>query len=263
MGYNKPYEIIAILKETAGSKCKTPLNKLIVLAILGGAYIALGSMFAVITAGGMPGIGAVNPGIVNLVFGLTFPLGFVLVTLAGAELFTSTTAVMAVGVYTGENSLGKLFKVWTISYFGNFIGASIVVFILAKYSHIFKAECYTDFVMHIAHKKTSGDFLTAFVKGIGANWLVCLASFLSYSAKDATGKIFALWAPVTAFVAMGFEHSIANMFFIPMAKVLGSDISWGTFIVKNLIPVTLGNIVGGVLFVALSYSFIYYKKSNS
>lgn len=260
MSYNRPNQIINIVKDAALDKASKTLKQIIILALLGGAYIALGSMFAITIAGGMSGVSISNPGIVKLVLGLTFPLGFVLVTLAGAELFTSTTAIMSVGVYTRVTPFKQLIKVWTISYFGNFIGALFVVYVLAYNSHIFSTSYYTQFVIGIADKKISGDFLTAFIKGVGANWLVCLAAFLTYSSKDIIGKITALWVPVTAFVAMGFEHSVANMFFIPMAMVLGSDITLFDFFYKNLIPVTLGNIVGGVVLVGMSYSVVYFNK---
>ncbi len=260
MNYNRPNQIINIVKDAALDKAAKTNRQLIILALLGGAYIALGSMFAITVAGGMRSLSLTDPGIVKLLFGITFPLGFVLVSLAGAELFTSTTAIMSVGVYTGDTTLKQLLKVWTISYLGNFIGALFVVYILAYNSHIFSSEYYTDFIIGIADKKLSGDFFTSFIKGVGANWLVCLAAFLTYSSKDIIGKVAALWAPVTAFVVMGFEHSIANMFFMPMAKILGADISWLDFLLQNLIPVTLGNIAGGVILVGIPYSVIYFNR---
>ena len=262
MNFNRPNQIINIVKEAAIDKASKSNKQLALLALLGGAYIALGSIFAVIVAGALPGLSETNPGLVKLLFGLTFPLGFVLVTLAGAELFTSTTAIMSVGVFSGVTPLSKLVKVWSFSYLGNFVGALIVVYFLAPQSKIFSGAMYSEFIYNIAENKLSNNFFTTFVKGIGANWLVCLAAFLTYSSKDVVGKIFALWAPVTAFVAMGFEHSIANMFFIPMAKALGANILWSSFLLDNLLPVTLGNIVGGVIFVAFIYSVIYGEKKN-
>jgi len=260
MNYNRPNQIINIVKEGAIDKASKSYRQLVVLAILGGSYIALGSIFAIIVAGGMIQTSILNPGLVKLVFGLTFPLGFVLVTLAGAELFTSTTAIMSVGVYSRAIKFNELLRVWLISYLGNFLGAIIVVYFFAYSTHIFSTDYYRDFIFSIADKKLSNNFYTTFIKGVGANWLVCLAAFLTYSSKDVIGKIFALWAPVTAFVAMGFEHSIANMFFIPLAKVLGANINFFDFIIKNLLPVTLGNIFGGVVFVGLAYSFVYSER---
>lgn len=262
MNFNRPPQINVIVKEAATDKASKTNIKLLLLAFLGGAYIALGSMFAIKIAAGFGGISVANPGVKTLLFGLTFPLGFVLVTLAGAELFTSTTAIMSTGYFSGIASLKRVFRVWTISYLGNFLGALFVVYIIANISHIFSADIYREFVIDIANHKLSNSFFTTFIKGVGANWLVCLAAFLTYSSKDTVGKIAALWPPVTAFVCLGFEHSIANMFFIPMAKVSGLDLSWGEFFIKNLIPATLGNIVGGVVLVAFFYSYVYSEKKK-
>ncbi|MBN2618911.1 MAG: formate/nitrite transporter family protein [Spirochaetales bacterium] len=259
MNFNRPPQILTIVREGAIDKISKSLNKFIILAILGGAYISIGSMFAVTVAGGLNSLSVLNPGIVKLVFGLTFPLGFLLVTLAGAELFTSTTAIMGVGLFSKTLNIKTLLKIWGLSYFFNLIGSLIVVFLTYK-SGLFSSESYKEYIFHIADKKLENPFFTAFVKGIFANWLVCLAAFVAYASKDVTGKIFAMWLPVTAFVAMGMEHSIANMFFIPMASVLGHDVSIFEFIIRNLIPVTLGNITGGVIFVALPYSIIYLDK---
>jgi len=262
MNYNNPIQILELVIESAGEKASKKSYRLLLLAFLGGAYIALGSMFAIKIAAGLPGLSSTNPGIVTLLFGLTFPLGFVLVTLASADLFTSTTAIMATSLFSGETSLKQLGRVWGISYVGNFFGAIFVAGIIVGYSHVFDAEMYREYIFNIAEYKLKKDFLATFLLGVGANWLVCLASFLTYSSRDAVGKIFALWAPVTAFVCLGFEHSIANMFFIPAAKVLGAEIAWSTFIVKNLIPATLGNICGGVILVAFFYTAIYKKREK-
>ena len=113
----------------------------------------------------------------------------------------------------------------------------------------------------LAKSKTSASFFATFVKGIGANWLVALAVWLAFAAQDVSGKILAVWFPVMAFVAMGFEHSVANMFFIPTAMLYGSDVSIGTFIFNNLIPATLGNIVGGSILTALIYTKVYGEKN--
>lgn len=260
MSYNSPKEIIKLVVATAEEKSSKTTIQLLLLAILGGGYIALGSMFAVKVAAGLTGFSQTNPGIVTLVFGLTFPLGFVLVTLASADLFTSTTAIMSTSLFTGNSRIKSLVRVWTISYIGNFIGAIFVASVLVGKGHVFDSNIYRDFIFNIAEHKLENSFLTTFIKGIGANWLVCLASFLTYSAKDAVGKILALWPPVTAFVSLGFEHSIANMFFIPTAKLLGAEITWLSFIWDNLLPATLGNIVGGVVLVAFLYTTIYKKR---
>ncbi len=263
MAYNSPDKIVDKIRTAAKVKKAYSIPKFLVLALMGGAYIAIGSMVAVIVAGGMPGVAATDPGIVKLVFGALFPLGFILVTFAGAELFTSTTAVTAVSLYSKEMKLSEVLRVWAVSYGGNFIGALIVVYLLGNYTHVFSKELYQNFIFSIAEHKLENSFLVTVVKGIGANWLVCLAAWLTYSSKDVIGKLVALWFPVMAFVALGFEHSVANMFFIPLAKSFGADISWFEFLSKNLIPATLGNIIGGAFFVGLGYWFVFGEKKSS
>ena len=153
-----------------------------------------------------------------------------------------------------------MLKNWGLVYSGNFVGALFLAYVITYLTHIVHTSPYIDSVYNIAIGKTSHTFLVTFIKGIGANWLVCLAIWQGMSAKDTVGKIFAIWLPVMAFVAIGFEHSIANMYFIPLAIFEGADITWTTFIFKNLIPATLGNIVGGALFVGLPYGYLFGKE---
>ncbi|MBN2653411.1 MAG: formate/nitrite transporter family protein [Spirochaetales bacterium] len=261
MSYNTPYEITENMETIAVKKHETKTIKFIFMAILGGAYIGLGSIFALKVTGELPQLAQSNPGLVSLIFGLLFPLGFLLVTLAGGELFTSTVAVTTTGLFGKKYRIKDLLKIWGISYLGNFIGIFLTAMIFGKLVHTLDSENIQTFLASIAHKKTSASFLITLIKGIGANWLVCLAAVVGFSAKDATGKILAIWVPVTAFVVMGFEHSIANMFFIPLSMVQGADISMYDFLIKNLLPATIGNILGGALFVGLPYSFIFKKKA--
>jgi formate/nitrite transporter len=260
---NKPEEILDIITTAASGKNSKPPHKFFASAIMGGAFISLGSIFAVKVAANLPGLTSSNPGLVSLLFGLLFPLGFLLVTLTGTELFTSTIAVTSIGLCKKQYKPLSLGKIWGLSYFGNFTGALITALVLGLGTHVLGSETTSSYLEHIAVKKTSAGFLTVMVKGIGANWLVCLAAIAGYAAKNTAGKILAIWLPVAAFVAMGFEHSVANMFFIPMSMMQGSEISVGTFIVKNLIPATLGNIIGGVGFAGLPFLFIHNHKSAS
>ncbi len=151
-------------------------------------------------------------------------------------------------------------KNWTIVYLGNFIGSLIVAYFLVYLTEVLMNSPSLDSAINIAVAKTSNPFYKTFLKGIACNWMVALAMWLAYAAKDITGKILGIWFPVMAFVAMGFEHCVANMFFIPVAIFHGADITWMDFIVKNLIPATLGNIVGGALFVGTAYWYAYDKK---
>lgn len=257
VNYNTPAKIAAEFNKSAEVKSALPVRKLLVYSVLGGAFIALGGLLSLIVAGGMPGIAASNPGIYKFVFGALFPLGLVLVVIGGAELFTSDCAVIPFGILNRVVPVRSLAKVWTIAYLGNFVGALLVAYLFAHQSGILHADPWLSAVQKIGTYKTSSTFTEVFVKGIGANWLVCMAVWLSYGAKDVIGKVVAMWFPVMCFVAFGFEHSIANMFFIPTAMLSGAHISLYEFLVGNLLPATLGNIVGGALFVALPYWYMF------
>lgn len=257
VNYNTPAKIAAEFNKSAEYKYGLPAGKLLVYSVLGGAFIALGGLLSLMVAGGMPGIAASNPGIYKFVFGALFPLGLVLVVIGGAELFTSDCAVIPFGILNRRVPVKSLAKVWTIAYGGNFIGALMVAFLFAHQTGILHADPWLSAAQKIGTYKTSGTFAEVFVKGIGANWLVCMAVWLSYGARDVIGKVVAMWFPVMCFVVFGFEHSIANMFFIPTAMLSGASISQYDFLVVNLLPATLGNIIGGALFVALPYWYMF------
>jgi formate transporter len=257
MFYNTPSKIAVEFNKSATYKNSFTNSKLIVYSILGGAFIALGGLLSLIVVGGMPGVAASNPGVTKFIFGALFPLGLVLVVIGGAELFTSDCAVIPFGILNGTLSIKSLLRIWTIVYIGNFIGALLVSYLFAYSTNILSTDPWLSAAKHIGEHKISGSFVSTFIKGIGANWLVCMAVWLAYAAKDITGKILGLWFPVMCFVAFGFEHSIANMFFIPTSMMLGANIDMYHFIVVNLIPATVGNIVGGVLFVAIPYWFMF------
>jgi formate/nitrite transporter len=260
VGFNSPKETVEVVNHTAEAKRDTASNKVFVLAILAGGYIAMGSLLALVIGGAMPGLAETNPGLQKFFFGAVFPLGLILCAVAGAELFTGNTAYFIPSVLSKRMSVKVPLKNWTIVYLGNFIGSLIVAYFLVYLTEVLMNSPSLDSAINIAIAKTSNPFYKTFLKGIACNWMVALAMWLAYAAKDITGKILGIWFPVMAFVAMGFEHCVANMFFIPVAIFHGADITWMDFIVKNLIPATLGNIVGGALFVGTAYWYTYDKK---
>lgn len=257
---NSPTEVMKQAASNAMLKGQYSILKTLTLAFMAGAYIAFGGLLAIIVGGGSPELAANNPGIAKFLFGAMFPLGLILVVLVGAELFTGNTAYFMPTVLNRKQQIKRMFRNWGLVYFGNFVGSVFIAYVIVYLTHIVHKEPYIDSVYSIAIGKTSHTFLVTFIKGIGANWLVCLALWQGMAAKDAAGKILALWWPIMAFVTMGFEHSVANMFFIPLAIFEGAEITWGTFITVNLIPATLGNIVGGALFVGTTYWSIYGKR---
>ena len=263
-------------------------QKLFALGFLAGAYIAFGALLSEIVAGGLSSGTITSPdgaiwkialpaGLVKLAAGAVFPVGLMLVVIAGAELFTGNCMFAPIASSAGSPAFKGLAVNWSIVYIANLIGSLFVAFLLAYKCGFFNAMPWAGWAATVANTKCGLDFTTAFLRGIGCNWLVCLAIWLAISADDIAGKILAIWFPIMAFVTIGFEHSVANMFFIPLgifvandpatasslaaanvntASLIGST-GWYNFLVTNLLPVTFGNIVGAALFVAAIYWYVY------
>lgn len=263
MNYNSPTEATEAFRQAGIYKTNLSIIKFAIIAILGGAFIAFGGLLTVIVAGGMPGVGAENPGLIKFIAGALFPIGLIMVSITGADLFTSDCTAFTLPVLKKEIPVAKFVQFIILSYLFNFVGTQIIAFLLSANVGLFDKDPWQSYLHNYSSAKVSQDFLTVFVKGIGANWLVCLGMFMGYTAKDISGKCIAIWIPVMLFVTLGYEHSIANMFFIPAAIYSGADITWGTFITSNLIPATLGNLVGGIVMVGCAYwyLFLYNKKS--
>lgn len=262
MSYYNPAEIADIFANASCAKAKMSFTKFALMAIMGGIFIALGGLLTVVVAGGMPQTAIHNIGLVKFMAGALFPVGLIMVSVAGADLFTSDCAGMTLSTMQKKTIWTELLKVWILAYAFNFIGAQFVAWFMAHETHIIASSPYADYLNTLANGKLSHDWYTVFIKGIGANMLVCLGTWMGYAGKDICGKALGIWVPVMLFVTLGYEHSIANMFFIPAAMYNGADITWGQFIVDNLIPATLGNIVGGAVFVGMIYGYIYGKKSS-
>jgi formate transporter FocA len=258
--------------EDAGvAKAKLGFWKMFALAVLAGAFIALGAVFATtVTTGG----GALPFGIVKLAGGLVFCLGLILVIVAGAELFTGNNLIVMAWA-GGKVSTSRLLRNWVIVYAGNFVGSILTAFMMfLSGQHAFGAGALGINALNIANAKVNLGFGQAIVLGIFCNALVCLAVWLCMSARTTTDKILAIIFPITAFVAAGFEHSIANMYFIPAGLFIkaGSglefaaadytNLTWGNFFTANLLPVTIGNIIGGAVMVGLVYWFIYLRPRS-
>lgn len=247
------------------------------LAVLAGAFIALGAVFATtVTAGAA---GALTFGVTRLLGGLVFCLGLILVVVAGAELFTGNNLIVMAWA-SRKVSTRQLLANWTIVYIGNFIGAiATVIGLFLSGQYLFGNGAVGLNALNIADAKVGLSFTHAFMLGVFCNALVCLAVWLCMSARTTTDKILAIIFPITAFVAVGFEHSIANMYFIPIGLLIKTaapaafwesvgttaaaypDLTWTNFAVANLLPVTLGNIIGGAVMVGLAYWFIYLRPT--
>ena len=259
--FKSPVETAKAISKTAGAKDSANIVNVILLSFLAGAYIAFGGLLAVVSSAGMLKAGA-PIGLEKFVFGAVFPVGLIIVVLAGSELFTGNVMFMTLGVLDGTASVGGLAKNWVISWIFNFVGALFVAYVLAFMGGIVPADpsnAIAAKAIAVSEAKVKLDFVTAMIRGIGCNWLVCLAVWLANASDDIIGKIVGIWFPIMAFVCIGFEHSVANMFFIPLGWLCGAHISWYYIITANLIPVTIGNIIGGALFVSCIYWYTYLK----
>jgi formate/nitrite transporter len=260
-----PKTIAETVASTVGvSKTTSPWFSVFVLGILAGAYIGFGGLLSTSVTFDL----AVRAGIgvQKIVAGSAFSLGLILVVIAGAELFTGNN-LMVSSVMTKEISLKAMFQRWSLVYAANFIG-SIVLALIFFFSGLWKTGngALGQTAVAIAYGKVSMSFNEALFRGIGCNWLVCLAVWMALAARQTISKIFAIFFPIMGFVAIGFEHCVANMYFIPTGIILESwaniappaavatnTLGWVAFLWKNLLPVTIGNIIGGAVFVGMSY----------
>lgn len=258
---NNPYEVLALFRQMGQKKYHTPLPKLVLLGILAGVYISMGALIATYLASGIAGWASANPVLPKLISGIVFPMGLMLVVLVGAELFTGNTAYLMPSTIAGDIPRWYFLKNWLIVYFSNLVGAVAFSYFLAYKTQVFASDYAHQYLLHLAEYKVGHSFSETFYRGIGANWLVCLATWLAFSSKTMAGKCLGLWFPVMAFVTLGFEHSIANLFYIPTAMFYGANIEWTKFIINNLIPSTLGNILGGACFVGMVYTYLYGAKA--
>jgi len=254
------------------AKTNLSVIQMIILGILAGAFIGFGSELATMISFDMSKYFGV--GFTKFIFGSVFSVGLILVVIAGAELFTGNNLIF-VGVLSGAIKPSKLLNNWFWVYFANFAGSLLLVWIMYATGLWKTGDLGVGAkALAIANGKVNLTWGAAFSRAILCNWLVCLAVWLAVAAKDVAGKILAIYFPIMAFVASGFEHSVANMYFVPMGLLLKSNVdvvaaagltdklanlTWGGFIANNLIPVTLGNIVGGAFFVSTLYWAVYLK----
>jgi formate transporter len=274
-----PAKMASRMEDVGVAKAGLRTDTMFALAILAGAFIACGAIFATLVTTGLAAAG-MGFGLVKLLGGLVFCLGLVAVVVAGAELFTGNNLIV-MAFASGRISLAQLLRNWGIVYVGNFVGSILtaVVMLLTK-QYMASSGALGANALGIANTKCGLEFVQAVALGIMCNALVCLAVWLCSSARSTTDKILAIIFPITAFVAAGFEHSVANMYFIPMGLLIKSyagagfweaigkttadfgNLTWGAFFLKNLLPVTIGNIIGGVGFVGLVYWFIYLRPQK-
>ncbi|PWB56443.1 MAG: formate transporter FocA [Anaerolineales bacterium] len=263
--------------EIGVKKTKLDTMRMFLLAVLAGAFIAMGAIFATTVSAGAS---ALPYGVARFLAGLVFTLGLILVVVSGSELFTGNNLIV-IAYANRRVTLGALLRNWGVVYLGNFVGAILtagLMFLTRQYT--FGAGSIGLVALNTGEAKTNLAFVQALALGIFCNALVCMAVWMCFSARSTVDKILAIIPPIAAFVAAGFEHSIANMYFIPIAlfiKQFGTakffetiqktpadfpHLTWNNFFLVNLVPVTIGNIIGGALMVGVMYWVIYLSKTQ-
>ncbi len=252
-----PTEIADKVDKVGVAKAQLPFLSLVMLGVLAGVFIGFGAlMFTLITSDATLSFAASR-----VLGGIGFSLGLILVVVAGAELFTGNN-LLAMAWADGKISMIEVLRNWVIVCFSNFAGALLLALLVVHSGHpAMNNGAVETHYLEIASVKCAIPFQKAFFSGILCNMLVCLAVWMALAGRSVTDKVIAIIFPITAFVAAGFEHSVANMYFIVMGIFLNSDpmqwnITWGGFL-SNMIPVILGNLVGGSVFVAITYFLIY------
>lgn len=249
MDYYSPQEIASISIKKGKEKAQLPALSMALLGFLGGAFIAIGYLAYIRVTGTMPHEWG---SLITLIGASVFPIGLICILLGGGELLTGNMMALSIAFYARKVSFGQLLKNWLFIFFFNFLGALFVAYFFGHVVGLTEGN-FLEKTVTTAQAKVNDPFWIAFVSGIGCNWLVSMAVWLSYGAKDFIGKILGIWFPTMTFVLIGFQHVVANMFIIPAAIFAGA-LSWGELFL-NIIPVFLGNAAGGAIFV----SFIYFK----
>lgn len=251
-----PNEIASKNVEIGIKKSKLSNNKKILLAILAGIFIGFGAHGGLTI---MQNLGNIDIGLSKFLGASVFPVGLMLVVMAGAELFTGNN-LMVLSLMDGKIKTKDMISSWVLVYIGNFLGSLFLAFLVSKSGLV--NESIKDLSISIAIGKVEIPFTQALIRGFLCNILVVLAVWMASGSESFASKILSIWFPIMLFVLIGYEHSVANMFYIPLGKFLGANISFKEMWLNNLIPVTIGNILGGGLFISVIYYLIYIAKKE-
>lgn len=250
-----PDKIKEITIKNGVKKTKYPLLTKAILGFQAGAFIALGFLLYIRVTANLSDSMA---GISTFLGAAVFPIGLILTLIAGGELITGNMMVVPLARLANKINTRKLFENWIIITISNFAGAIFVAYFFGHIVGLTETGLFLEKTVSIAEHKLADNFLQAFISGIGCNWLVAAAVWLSYGSEDMVGKITGIWFPTMAFVAIGFQHVVANMFIIP-AAIFAGHFTWIEYL-NNFIPVFLGNAVGGSIFIGMAYWYSYKKN---
>lgn len=270
-----PPQIVAGNISAAKAKIQLPMLRMVLLGIFAGMFIACGASASSVAMHAIS-----NVGLARLVAGCVFPVGLMMIVFVGGELFTGD-CLMVMGCLHREFSAVSMCRVLLVVFLSNFLGAAVFAYLVSSTTQFgFSGNLMGAFTIKVAMGKLTMSFGSAFVSGILCNIFVCIAVLMAAAAKDIAGKVLAIFFPIMAFVVSGYEHCVANMYYIPAGIFAAANdtyaqaameqygyslsqlesLNWMNFLVKNLIPVTLGNIVGGMIFVGLPLYLIHSAK---
>ena len=247
-----PHEILQDTINKSCAKSNAGINMLAILSFLGGGYVGFGYLAYLKVVSGIPPEWG---GLSALLGAAVFPICLICILIGGGELATGNMMIMSLGRLARRVTFAKLLRNWLIVSLGNLAGAVTMAYFLGHYVGLAEGAAAAKTIA-IAEAKVHMDFGRAFVSAIACNWMVCMGIWFYFAARHTSGRIMAMWFPVMIFVLIGFQHFVANMFIIPAGIWAGANVSWGEFFL-NMIPVFLGNVVGGSSFVAASYLYAY------
>ncbi|KAJ3724597.1 Formate/nitrite transporter [Lentinula raphanica] len=277
----KPAAVAALIVEQTVVKHRSPYEVIFFKAFLAGVMLSFGGLLSEVTSGGATSLTSSNPGLAKVLGGFVFPVGLVMIVLNGYELLTSNMMYFPMAVIKKAVPWWSLPVNWLIGTkssdvqipsslsdnivvtFGNLVGSLFFGAILVKYSGVVSTAPYNTYIVEFAMKKASEpEWHQIFLRGIGCNWLVCIAVWQAAGARDTISKIFAIWIPIWVFVACSYDHVVANMFSVPLGIMFGADLTVAEYIRKSLIAAYLGNIIGA-LFVGMPATYFYLRDYNA
>lgn len=258
---NNVFQTAELVSAIGVRKSKDSIFRLVIKSLLGGVFISYGGLFLLIAGGGsLPLAQSLGPGLHKMIQAAVFPIGLIMILNTGAELFTANTMILVISTLNRKTTLLHLAISWLISFFGNLSGILFCQSLLIHTAGVISNDPYRSYAIQIAETKGNMEWHQMFLRSIAGNWLVCLAVWLSITARDLNSKIIGTFLPIWLFVAVGYEHSIANMVTVQLGMMLGANLSVGKYILNVLIPATLGNIIGGAFFVGVTYWYLFSQE---
>ena len=243
------------LAEKGAANSALSTAKILHASFVGGVQVGIGGLFCLTMCGNLPGLAATNPGVVKFLFGALFPVCLLLVLNSGAQLYTGNTATMSAAYWEGKISAKAVGRSWALAFLGNAAGCGAMAWAM-RYAGLLTGPVAA-YAAALGAGKVTASFGQQVLKGILCNYLVCMAVFLATQARDMTGRYVGILVPISCFVTSGFEHSVANLMLLPAALMAGADVSAKDMLLRNLLPVTIGNAIAGAVAIGASFSYAF------